>query len=293
MVQPELVVSESLLERIRRLSEASFEGIFPPDCDYRRVALEYVSEERCTEQLDLLRRLLPTPLEGKRILEVGSGYGGFVTVALRNGLDAYGVEPGEQFQGAYDVSVELLADNGFDAERISRGVGEAMPFPDESFDVVYSCNVVEHVETPADVFRESIRVLRPGGHLLFNFPNYGSWWEGHYGILWWPNLSARLGKLYVRLLGRDPSFIDTLRLLNHRQLEAILAPHAHEVEVLDWGMSVWEERVRSLDIAAWAELGTLRRFVQWVRRLGLTELVIRLGRRLHWETPFILILRKR
>ena len=97
----------------------------------------------------------------------------------------------------------------------------------------------------------------------------------------------------MSLLGRDPAYIDTLQLLNRRRIEETLAPLHGQVEVLDWGLDVWIERLRSLDVAGWAQLGTLRRFVALVHKLGLTELVTRLGRRLHWETPFILVVRKR
>lgn len=46
-----------------------------------------------------------------------------------------------------------------------------IPYPDESFDVVISANVLEHVDEPALVFAEIHRVLRPGGHFLFKTPN--------------------------------------------------------------------------------------------------------------------------
>ena len=89
-----LTVPEALVARIEAMCRASFEGVFPADCDWDRVARDFVSEERCEEQLELLARMLPTELSGKRLLEVGSGYGMFVAVAARGGIDAHGVEPG-------------------------------------------------------------------------------------------------------------------------------------------------------------------------------------------------------
>ncbi len=46
-----------------------------------------------------------------------------------------------------------------------------IPYPDESFDLVFADNVMEHLERPTEVFAELARVLKPGGKLLFKTPN--------------------------------------------------------------------------------------------------------------------------
>lgn len=51
------------------------------------------------------------------------------------------------------------------------GMGESIPYPDASFDVVVSDNVLEHLDNPVEVFREVHRVLRPGGIFLAKTPN--------------------------------------------------------------------------------------------------------------------------
>lgn len=50
-----------------------------------------------------------------------------------------------------------------------------LPYADESFDLVVSMDVVEHVPDPAPWLRDALRVLRPGGTLFLTTPNYASW----------------------------------------------------------------------------------------------------------------------
>lgn len=49
--------------------------------------------------------------------------------------------------------------------------GEALPFPDAHFDLVFCDNVLEHLERPGPVFDEVRRVLVPGGVFLAKTPN--------------------------------------------------------------------------------------------------------------------------
>lgn len=52
--------------------------------------------------------------------------------------------------------------------------GEPLPYADDSFDLLISMDVIEHLPDPKPWLRENIRVLRPGGHLFLTTPNYGS-----------------------------------------------------------------------------------------------------------------------
>ena len=47
---------------------------------------------------------------------------------------------------------------------------EAMTFPNASFDIVITQDVMEHVYDPATVFREVARTLKPGGAHIFTVP---------------------------------------------------------------------------------------------------------------------------
>jgi len=152
--------------------------------------------------------------KGKQILEIGSGYGTNLIVWTKHfGLDVIGVEPeGGGFSETISISEKLCELNGVPPDRIKVSTGEALPFVDSSFDIVYSANVLEHTNDPAGVLREALRVLRPGGILHFEIPNFLSFFEGHYYVLmppiWWKGLLPFWVK---HVYGRDPAFAKTLR----------------------------------------------------------------------------------
>jgi SAM-dependent methyltransferase len=51
------------------------------------------------------------------------------------------------------------------------GVADHLPFPDNTFDVVISDNVLEHLDDPQRVLREVARVLKPNGKFVAKTPN--------------------------------------------------------------------------------------------------------------------------
>lgn len=114
----------------------------------------------------------PFPLsagEGRTLLDLGCNWGRWTLAAARTGFRATGLDPARK---AVEAARRVAAQLGVEAEYV---VGDArdLPFPDESFDVVFSYSVLQHL-AKADV-RTVIagirRVLRPGGVVWVEMPN--------------------------------------------------------------------------------------------------------------------------
>jgi len=155
------------------------------------------SNRKVVEQLDQAFRL-----QTKQVLEIGSGLGNTLIELRSRGIDAIGIEPpGEWVQLLHRRLQECRCPGG-----VVCAYGEALPFATGCFDVVMSFQVLEHVKRPELVLGEVDRVLRSGGICYIDAPNYFSFAENHYRVLWLPGLPRRLGGWYLRLRGRNPTF---------------------------------------------------------------------------------------
>lgn len=114
---------------------------------------------------------------GNKVLDYGCGVGRLMAYGLERGLDIHGCDT---FSGHY----EEWANEAVPAvkDRISKIENGRAPFPDGSFDVVISNQVLEHVDDPEAVIADMGRLLRPGGVLLAAFPVIDTLYEGHVGL---------------------------------------------------------------------------------------------------------------
>ena len=136
---------------------------------------------------------------GARVLEIGGGSG---YQALRLGQLGFEV-------CAVDVAGSTYAaDMVFPVQIYD---GKHLPFPDESFDVVFSSNVLEHIREPGEVHREACRVLRPGGYCVHVVPT-GAWrfWTN---VTHYVEMMQRIGLALPDLLPRGISRGELIRLL--------------------------------------------------------------------------------
>ena len=118
-----------------------------------------------------MRRVLLEELRlepaGRQALDVGCGGGLLAEEFARLGFAVTGVDPSAR---SLDVARAHASEAGLSIE-YRLGSGEALPLADEAFDVVYCCDVLEHVTDVALVIAESARVLKAGGVYLYDTIN--------------------------------------------------------------------------------------------------------------------------
>jgi 2-polyprenyl-6-hydroxyphenyl methylase/3-demethylubiquinone-9 3-methyltransferase len=125
-------------------------------------------------RLRYLRRVLAgTDLGGRKTLDVGCGGGLLAEELARMGGEVTGVDPSER---SLEAARTHAQQEGL-AIDYRRATGEALPFPDATFDLVCCCDVLEHVDDLRHVLSEIARVLRPGGIFLYDTINrtFRSW----------------------------------------------------------------------------------------------------------------------
>jgi SAM-dependent methyltransferase len=108
-------------------------------------------------------------------LDCGCADGGYTVALVEGGASrAIGIDPLEDRVASANVRAE-----GIPNVRFLRASGEALPFPDKSFDAVLLNEVLEHVSDEEKTLRGVFRVLRPGGHIVIMSPNRWFPFEGH------------------------------------------------------------------------------------------------------------------
>lgn len=183
--------------------------------DWQKKVENRLSEER--HEREYLRRLeeLAGKLAGKKLLNVGCGTGGFNMVALDSKVQAFGLDVDKEAIDICRLKAEL---KGFEKEYFLKESAEALPFPDDYFDVVYTFSVLEHLQDLEQSLKEIKRVLKKDGLLFINAPDYSSCYEGHYKIFWIPNLPKKMAKAYLKLRGRPSEFLDSLNFITKKEI---------------------------------------------------------------------------
>ncbi len=108
---------------------------------------------------------------GQRLLEVGCGIGTDLARFAGGGAEVTGVDLA---QTAVDLAKRNFAHLGL-AGDLRVGDGEALPFSDGAFDVVYGHGVLQYAARPERIIAEAHRVLKPGGRGIFMVYNRVSW----------------------------------------------------------------------------------------------------------------------
>ncbi len=108
-------------------------------------------------------------LKGKDVLDMGCGSGCETVIAARAGANVTAVD---FTQTAIDLTRHLLSEYNLTARLECCNI-KSLPFPDNSFDFIFSIGVIHHIDVPEEAVKEAYRVLRPNG--TFVIMVYNKW----------------------------------------------------------------------------------------------------------------------
>jgi ubiquinone/menaquinone biosynthesis C-methylase UbiE len=119
----------------------------------------------------LVIEYLPS-VEGQKILEVACGRGGFARLLASRGARMFGAD-----FSSTALQIAWGKTNGTRTQRktpveLAQADAQNLPYAQDSFDAIVSCETIEHLPDPGAALREMSRVVRSGGALFLTTPNY-------------------------------------------------------------------------------------------------------------------------
>ena len=191
---------------------------------------------------------LSPPVRGRRILEVGCGVGDFAVHLAHAGATMTAVD----FASA---AIEMArARAAAHAVKVDFQTADALnlPFASGSFDLLFSCECLEHLPDPAQALREMTRVLRPGGALILTTENYSNAMLLAWVVAWWRKEPFNSGSVVqpieqfflfwrVRRMMRDAG-LRVRRMIGAHHVFLLLPrlhPHTFVRERFHWPFFAW------------------------------------------------------
>jgi ubiquinone/menaquinone biosynthesis C-methylase UbiE len=194
--------------------------------------------------------LLDDLLPDHDVLDVGCGPGN-ITVDLARRVPQGHVTGIDIAQAAIDAA-QRTAHEGVANVTFALGDVYHLDFADDTFDVAYAHQVLQHLGNPVAALREMRRVLRPGGLLAVREADYGAftWAPDDERLTRWMDVYQRLG----RSNGAEPN---AGRYLHAWVREAGLSVERvssttwtyYSVEERAWWGGLWADRVRESEFA--------------------------------------------
>jgi len=183
-----------------------------------RKLLKNLSHKSRTKKFDLLRQVWP-PRPKDRVLDVGVSGQVFLQYALE---DVYPY-PDRIVGGGYEPGEIVAARQHYPHPQYVIFDGCALPFPDQSFELVFSNAVIEHILGPGRQQKFAQEIMRVGKSWFVTTPNFWYPFESHHHLPFFQFLPRSMQMQYNRLLGTHIArgTVQELGLLSARQMHAL------------------------------------------------------------------------
>lgn len=141
--------------------------LYSAESGFQKGRAEDLAQYKPSERYMEMYRVLKTHKPHAKLLDVGSGGGQFIYHAKQEGFEVAGVELNKRL-------VDSSRSQGFD---VYHGTLAEAGIPESAFDAIVLGEVIEHVNDPRSLVRDSSRVLRPDGVILITTPNADCLWS--------------------------------------------------------------------------------------------------------------------
>jgi len=222
--------------------------------DFRRWREKRIWQENYQQDTTkFLERVIPN-LKHKKILDLGCGMGGLLIALRRKGFNVTGLD----FNIDYCEITKLRGKRyNLDIEVIN-AKAEKIPIEDHSFDLIICKDVLEHVQSPKELLRESKRILKQNGQLLISVTNRFSYVDPHYHIRFIDWFPIKIGDFILRKASKKD-------ISNFQDNQALSQMHYYTIKS-------FEKLVRKINFASY---------------FNLTERKINNKHEWYFKTPFL------
>ena len=238
-----------------------------PAARYEAAAAEIMAVQGQDDRFQLIDRMTGGLLQQpRRILEMGCGGAPFLYSALGRGHDAVGIDVDFERLRIAELKIDALGLPEAWRGRARFGDGQALDFPSDSFDLVTSWAVIEHIPDLESALFEAVRVTRPGGYLMMTAPDYRGGFEAHYEMPWPPMAPRSVCEQWVMAMDRPPGGLGTFFPITWPRVAAILESVGCEIKAAELTLPIDYETTRLfLDVRTPA---ALERSAQNIKQLA-------------------------
>ncbi|MBF0176501.1 MAG: class I SAM-dependent methyltransferase [Magnetococcales bacterium] len=165
-----------------------------------------------------------------RILEIGSGIG-FLSLWIElHGFDVVALEPNAGFFDLFaKIAMEVRRFAGGKREPLNVTAEQLDPETHGRFDVVFSFNVLEHIDHLEQACAAMVACLAPGGRMMHVCPNYVFPYEPHFGVPLLPGFPGITRRIFDKKISSNQELWLSLNFVTSHRIQRVANRHGLQV----------------------------------------------------------------